>query len=567
MHYSFGVAPSPMKQCPKCNRIYTDETLNYCLDDGDELVYGPGNTNAETAILTSEAPTRLHTSDEPAPVVSPLIDVRRWWLLLLIPVIGVTGYFTYRYLLARTTQQIDSIAVLPFVNASDNPDIDYLSDGITESLINNLSQVPKLSVKARSSVFTYKGKEISPQQVAKDLSVQAIVNGRVVQRGDQIQLNVELVDARTGNQIWGDHYTRKMTDLVQLQNEIVRDVSGRLKTRLSGTDQQKITKNYTENTEAYQLYLRGRYHWNRRTPDEIKKSVEYFQQAIDKDPTYALAYAGLADAYILMPDYGVDLPKNAYPIARSAAQKAIEIDPSLAEAHNALASILSDYDWKFSEAESEWQTAIELDPNYATAHQWYGEHLMSMGRFPQALDEMKRAQELDPLSLIINGLLGVCYGLNGDGEREFAQLKKTLEIDPNFARTHLFLAEYYQDIGRFEEAIDEFVKYFLLSGQPSEKVLPLAAQVKRAYETGGPKAYARAMAEIFGSYGVGNSGPPPGVLAGYWIQAGEPEKAIDLLEKASQRREGLLMLKSPNLDPIKSDPRFKEILHRVGLPE
>jgi TolB-like protein len=496
-----------------------------------------------------------------------MFNQRQRWLVVLIPLVAIAGYYTYRYTSNIAPNQIESIAVLPFVNASDNPDIDYLSDGITESLINSLSQVPKLSVKARSSVFTYKGKDVSPQQVARELSVQAVVGGRVIQRGDQVLLNIELVDARTGDQLWGDHYIRKMTDLVQLQNEIARDVSGRLKERLSGADEQKITKNYTENTEAYQLYLRGRYHWNRRTPNDIKKSIEYLRQAIDNDPTYALAYASLAEAYILMPTYGVGIPKDAYPLARTAAERAIEIDPSLAEAHNALASIKANYDWKFSEAEIEWQKALNLNPNYATAHQWYGEHLMNMARFPEALAEMKRAQELDPLSLIINGLVGVCYRLNGENDKALDQLKKTLDIDPNFARTHLFMAGFYEETGKYDEAVDEFVKFFTLSGEPSEKVLPLAAGVKRAYEAGGPRAYARAMAEIFGGY-QGKAAPPPPVVAAYLVQAGEVDKAFALLEKAyEQRDEGLLMIKDPELDPIKSDPRYKDLIRRIGLPE
>lgn len=562
-----------MKQCPKCHRVYSDETLNYCLDDGDELVYGPGNTDPHTVILTSESPTRIYSVERSDPSAtlsfarSRIFDRRRSWLLLLIPIVASAGYFAYHFTSNGPVNQIDSIAVLPFVNASDNAEIDYLSDGLTESLINSLSQIPKLSVKARSSVFTYKGKDVSPQQVAKDLSVQAVVNGRVVQRGDQVQLNVELVDAHTGDQIWGDHYTRRMTDLVQLQNEIVRDVSARLKARLSGADQQKITKNYTETSEAYQLYLRGRYHWNRRTPNDIKKSIDYFQQAVDNDPTYALAYASLAEAYILMPTYGVGTAKDAYPMARSAAERAIEIDPSLAEAHNALASIKANYDWKFSEAEIEWQKALNLNPNYATAHQWYGEYLMNMARFPEALAEMKRAQELDPLSLIINGLVGVCHLLNGENDKALDQLKKTIDIDPNFARTHLFLADYYEHSGQYENAVDEFVKFFTLSGEPTEKVLPLAAGVRQAYETGGRKAYARAMADVFGNYG-GKVAPPPPVVAGYLVQAGEVDRAFELLEKGFEQRDGgLLMIKGPDLDPIKSDPRYKDLLRRIGLPE
>jgi serine/threonine-protein kinase len=485
-------------------------------------------------------------------------------LVLAIAVLGVWFFAFY----SPTASHIQSIAVMPFVNTSGNTEIEYLSDGITESLINSLSQIPKLSVKARSSVFTYKGKEVSPQQVAKDLSVQAILNGRVQQRGEQVILSVELVDARTGNQLWGEQYSRKMTDLLSLQSEIARDVSSKLKSRLTGAEEQKIAKNYTQDTEAYQLYLRGRYHWNKRTTADVKKSIEYFQQAIDKDPAYGLAYAGLAEAYILVPQYGVESPQEGYPKARAAALKAIEIDGTLAEAHNALAAIKSNYEWKFDEAEAEWQKTIALNPNYATAHQWYGEHLLGMGRYDEALAEIKRAQELDPLSLIINGMLGVTYRVKGQNDQAIEQLRKTLEMDPNFTRTHLFLAETYQRAGRFEEAADEFGKTFVLIGGPPEDAARFTAAVKGAYKTSGPKGYWRTLAELLTNPKPPSPGPPLTVLAGFWTQAGETDKAFALLEKAYQEHDdAMITVKDPIFDPIKSDPRYKHLLRRVGLPQ
>jgi serine/threonine protein kinase/tetratricopeptide (TPR) repeat protein len=485
-------------------------------------------------------------------------------LVLAIAVLGVWFFAFY----SPTASHIQSIAVMPFVNTSGNTEIEYLSDGITESLINSLSQIPKLSVKARSSVFTYKGKEVSPQQVAKDLSVQAILNGRVQQRGEQVILSVELVDARTGNQLWGEQYSRKMTDLLSLQSEIARDVSSKLKSRLTGAEEQKIAKNYTQDTEAYQLYLRGRYHWNKRTTADVKKSIEYFQQAIDKDPAYGLAYAGLAEAYILVPQYGVGSPQEGYPKARAAALKAIEIDGTLAEAHNALAGIKSNYEWKFDQAEAEWQKTIALNPNYATAHQWYGEHLLAMGRYDEALAEIKRAQELDPLSLIINGVLGVTYRVKGQNDQAIEQLRKTLEMDPNFTRTHLFLAETYQRAGRFEEAADEFGKTFVLIGGPPEDAARFTAALKGAYKTSGPKGYWRTLAEFLTNPRLPSPGPPLTVLAGFWTQAGETDKAFALLEKAYQAHDdAMTTVKDPIFDPIKSDPRYKDLLRRVGLPQ
>src|SRR6266536_2701317 len=366
----------------------------------------------QTAVsdIVSARPTNVSSAEY---IVSEIKQHKKAAVVLSILVLAIAVLGVWFAFYSPTSSHIQSIAVMLIVNTSGNTEIEYLSDGITESLINSLSQLPKLSVKARSSVFTYKGKEVSPQQVAKDLSVQAILNGRVQQRGEQVILSVELVDARTGNQLWVEQYSRTRTDLLSLQSEIARDVSSKLKSRLTGAEEQKIAKNYTQDTEAYQLYLRGRYHWNKRTTADVKKSIEYFQQAIDKDPAYGLAYAGLAEAYILVPQYGLGSPQEGYPKARAAALKAIEIDGTLAEAHNALAAIKSNYEWKFDEAEAEWQKTIALNPNYATAHQWYSEHLVAMGRYDEALAEIKRAQELDPLSLIINGVLAVTYRIKG----------------------------------------------------------------------------------------------------------------------------------------------------------
>jgi serine/threonine-protein kinase len=488
-------------------------------------------------------------------------------LSIIVLAIIAVGLWFLRY--SPTAASIDSIAVMPFVNGSGNNDMEYLSDGITESLINSLSQMPKLSVKARSSVFTYKGKDVSPQQVAKDLSVQAILNGRVVQRGEQVLLSIELVDARTGNQLWGEKYIRRSTDLLSLQSEIAKDVSSKLQSRLTGAQEQRIAKNYTQNTQAYQLYLRGKYHWNKRTKEDVGKSVEYFQQAIDTDPTYALAYASLAEGYILFPLYNVGSPDESYPKAKAAALKAIGIDQTLAEAHNALAAVKSNWEWKFAEAETEWQRAIALNPNYAPAHQWYAEHLLFMGRYDEALAEIKRAQELDPLSLIINGVLGTTYRLNGQNDQAIEQLRKTLELDPNFARTHLFLAETYQQLGMFGEAIDEIGKTFALISGSREDAARLSGALKEAYKTSGSKGYWRTLAEFFTAHSPQVSPKPPlTFLASVWVQAGETEKAFALLDKAyAEHDDALITLKDPQFGPIKSDPRYQDLLRRIGFPE
>jgi TolB-like protein/protein involved in temperature-dependent protein secretion len=564
-----------MKRCPECRRDYFDETLTFCLDDGSRLLEGPGSDGSETAVIppppdSSEAATRTFNSEynrddqtvRRSPNGSSKLLFFGFAALIVVSLIALAGY---RYFgSGGRARQIESVAVMPFVNAGGNPDLEYLSDGITESLINSLSQVATLSVKARSSVFTYKGKDVTPQQVAEDLAVQAVVNGRLQQMGDLVVLNVELVDASSGDQIWGEQYSRQLTDLVRLQSDIARDVSGKLRSRLTGAEQQRVTKNYTDNTEAYQLYLRGRHHWNRRTPEDIRKSIEFFQMAIDKDHSYALALAALAEGYILFPNYRIGTPADNYPKARNAALKALEIDGSLAEAHNALASVISNYDWKFADAEAEWRKALELNPNYASAHQWYAEFLMSMGRYREALAEMKRARELDPLSLIINAMLGIALHLDGQWEPAIEQLKKTVEIDPDFPRTRLYLAEVYQGMGRFEESADEFAKFFILNGGSAEEAARLSERVKNASRMDGETGHFREMAELMER----GPGAPPAIRASYWGRARDLDKAFAILEKAySDHDDSLLMLKDYRFDPLKSDPRYKDLIRRIGLPE
>src|SRR5262249_40834449 len=296
---------------------------------------------------------------------------------------------------------IQSIAVLPFENRSGSSDTDYLSDGLADSLIYRLSQLPNLKVSPTSSVMRYKGKETEVAAVAKALQVDAVMSGRLMQRGDDLSISVQLIDARSNKLIWAEQYERKMSDLLATQREIAASIAQKLQLKLAG-DEKGITKKYTNSNEAYQSYLRGRFYWNKRTGESLKKSIEYFNQAIDRDPNFALAYSGLADSYVLFPRYAAGPSQEYFPKAKAAAKRAVEIDDTLAEAHTSLAYVLFNYDWNFAESNREFQRAIELNPNYPTAHEWYGETLRDMGRFDEAIAELKRAQELDPLSLVIN---------------------------------------------------------------------------------------------------------------------------------------------------------------------
>jgi TolB-like protein/Tfp pilus assembly protein PilF len=380
---------------------------------------------------------------------------------LLIVAVGAISLAIY-FRVPNRTNTIDSIAVLPFVNASESSELEYLSDGMTESLINSLSQLPNLSVKARSSVFRYKGKDLDPQQVASQLSVQALLNGRVAQRGNDLTLYLSLVDGRNGNQLWGEQYNRKLSDLLALQSEIARDVSTKVRARLSGADRQMLGKNSTANTEAYQFYLRGRHHALKLTLPETQKAISYLQQAIALDPSYALAYAGLAEAYFTA--LAAELPATEFlPKAKAAAQKAIEIDDTLAAGHAQLGYIAF-WDWDWGTSENELKRALELDPDSAETHFFYAHLLSNTGRHAQALTEAKHAQELDPLNMKINVLEGHFLMCAGKIDEAVSRLQKTLELDQSFWFAHMFASSVYIEKGMFAEAAAEARKAKELSG-------------------------------------------------------------------------------------------------------
>ncbi len=476
---------------------------------------------------------------------------------LLVGAIGFGYYFFYTKKTVLSADSKKSIAVLPFVNESGNADVEYLSDGMTETLISSLSQLPTLSVKARSSVFRYKGKETNAKIIGKELNVQAIVHGRVVQRGQDLTLYIELVDAQTENVLWKENYNKPMTNLIALQNEIARDVSNKLETKLSGADEQHLAKNYTENTEAYQLYLKGRYHWNKRTPQDLQKAIEYFQQAIALDPNYALAFTGLADAHALVSNYGGASPRETKPKAREAALKALSLDDRLAEAHTALGTILGDYDYDFAGAEREFKRAIELNPNYTTAHQFYGELLSYRGRHEEAFAEFRRALEIDPLSLILNRTYGESLLFARQYDEAIAQLNKTVELDANFASVHVSLSTVYQLKDDYAGSVEEIAKFQELIGEQQN-----AALMRESFVQGGWEGYLRAM--------TGTRRPvnlPAYIIATFHAELGEKDKAFAELNKSYENREYFMVLLrvDPRLDSLRDDPRFVEIIKRMNL--
>jgi len=480
------------------------------------------------------------------------------------------------YFFTSGSESIDSLAVLPFTYVSTDPNLiadpdrEYLSDGITESLINSLSQQPGLRLIARSSVFRYKGKEMDPQTVGRELGVRAVLTGRIIQRGDNLTISVELVDLKNNSHVWGEQYNRKVSDTLAVQQEISREISERLRLRLTGEEQRRPTKLYTENAEAYQLYLKGRYFWNKRTPADLDTAARYFQQAIEKDPAYALAYSGLADSHHYMGyAFGRTPPKEAMPKAKAAALKALELDESLAEAHASLGLVKFVYDWDWAGAESEFKRAIELKPNYPSAHHFYSVYLANvLGRFDEAIAEAKRGLELDPLSININNIVALHLFNARRYDEAIEQRRKMLEMDPQSADAHYQLGEAYAAKGLYQKAFDEHMQALVLWGnkEPME-------EYRQAYATSGWNGYRlklaqRSLESLLAEWQKGSlRNIEASVIVESYIQLGEKDKAFEWLGKMFEARDGMLIwLKvNPNYDRLRSDPRFTDLVRRVGL--
>ncbi len=490
--------------------------------------------------------------------------------ILLIGIVSAVSYFAF---FNGSSDQIESIAVMPFINEGGNKDLEYLSDGMTETLITSLSQLPNLSVKGRSTVFRYKGKEMDTKALGSELGVRAVLYGRVNQRGDQLSLSLELLDAATENVIWSGKYDRKQADVVSLQSDIARDVSNNLKRKFSGAEVEKVEKNTTANPEAYRLYLQGLFYWNRRTETDLKKSIGLFEKAIALDPSYGLAYAGLADAYGVLPNYTDDPPPSeTYSKARAAAKRALDIDSGLAQPHATLGYILSEYEGNQVEAEKEFKRAIELDPNYPSAHQWYGEFLMSLGRFTEAIAEQKRAFELDPLSPIINVTLGNAYRADRRYDDAIAQYNKALEIDPTFGKALGYLFETYTNKGSYEQAFKTLARIRLLRGDPPEEVEKWTAEAIAVFRRSGERgAWQMVLERLEKRAREDGREADPFNLARAQLGAGNKDDALATLEKALASGKyipSLFHLKaSRGFDPLKDEPRFKAILRKVGVPE
>jgi len=488
--------------------------------------------------------------------------------VLVILVVFTTvafGFLVYRYFLSNKIQPIESIAVMPFANESGNPDIEYLSDGMTDLLINSLSRLPNLSVKARSSVFRYKDKEVEPQRLGSELSVEAILNGRVVQRGDDLTLYLSLVNARNGNQLWGEQYNRKLTDMVMLQQEIARDVSQKLRARLSGAEELKLAKHYTENPEAYQLYLQGLYHWNKLSPPEIRKSLEFFQRAVDLDPNYALAHADIGRVYVSLAIVADTPSQEAFPKAREAAMRALTIDDTLGQAHTTLGWVKFWFDWDWNGAELEFQRALGLDPNVADTHIAYANVLTFTGRNAEALSQAHRARELEPLNLRIIALEGQTIFYAGKYDEAVVSLQKTIELEPSFFLGHLVLTRVYVEKKMYSEAIAEAIKARDFSGGHSEAVAHLVYALAKS----GRREEALAALNELDHRAAEQRYVPPYNLALAYYGLGETDEAIGWLEKGLRQRDVRMtfLRVDPKWNNLRTDPRFTDIVRRVGFQQ
>jgi serine/threonine protein kinase/tetratricopeptide (TPR) repeat protein len=463
----------------------------------------------------------------------------------------------------RVSKSIDSLAVLPFENTSGDPEREYLSDGITESLINVLATIPKLRVIAQSTVSRYKGRRIDPQAIGRELNVRAVLTGRIVQGGGSLRIGSELVDVATGSRLWGEQYNRKPGDIFMIQDEISTEISGKLRVQLTRAEKSRLTKHHTENTEAYRMYLKGRHYWNMWTEEGFYKAIEYFQHAIDSDSNYALAYAGVADSYVLLGWNSYLPPKKAFPKGKAAAITALGLDMDLAEARTSLAALLWLHDWRWEEAQTEFKRSLELSPAYATANHWYAEYLMTMGKHTEALAVMKVSHVSDPLSLIINVAAGWQLYCARRYDEALEQLCRTVELDPNYPVTYWILGLLHRKTGNCEQAITAGEKSVKLSGGSP---LMRAALAHTCGAAGRSKEALEMLDDL--TKLAKEKYVAPYFFAGIHIGLGENDRAIDYLEKAFEEHSHWLIYLhiDPSMDGLRDDPRFQTLLRRVGLP-
>ena len=541
-----------------------EEIIHKALEKDRKLRYqSAADFRADLCRLKRDTDSGRSVASATAAEVTP----RRMWrgrvalgiAAVVVIVLLIAGGWYYKSA-GRGGETIDSVAVLPFVNGGGDPNAEYLSDGITESLINSLSQLPHLKVMSRDSAFMYKNKQTDARAVGSALGVRAVLEGRVMQRGDTLSISTELVDARDNSHIWGQQYNRNSTDVFTLQEEITKEMTTALRMRLTGDDEKRMAKSYTANPEAYQDYLKGRYWSNKMNEEGLNKGIEYFQLAIEADPTYAPAYSGLADCYYVLVSLDFVTPTEGYRKAEAAALKALEIDESLAEAHASLGALKADYHWDRSGAEREFHRAIELNSSYAVGHSKSGWALTQMGRFDEGIAESKRALELDPLSIPINRNLGYTFYFARQYDQAIEQLRKTLELDSGFVPALTVLGSAYLEKSMYQEAFAEFEKALSIAPGNTQALW----RVGYAYAVTGRRAEAQKVLDDLSK----KKYVPAATMAIIYTGLGQKDQAFRWLEKSYEEHDSgpfSFIKVYPIFDPLRSDPRFADLLRRMNL--
>jgi TolB-like protein/Flp pilus assembly protein TadD/predicted Ser/Thr protein kinase len=516
---------------------------------------------SSAAVLATPASGTVAAGPSSSAVAAAEPAQRKPWTMmgavvaLVLAVLSAGGY----YLLHRTPTGIDSVAVLPLANATSNSEMDYLADGITEGVINHLSRLPQLRVMARTTVFRYRQAQQDPLQIGRDLKVGAVIVGRLTQRGDTLNVAAEMVDVSNGSQIWGEQYQRKASNIATVQDDIASDISSQLRLKVSGEEK----KHATENAEAYQLYVKGRFYLEQRTRESLYKALEQFNQAIAKDPNYAEAHAGIADAYILLFDRGIISHDEASPKIRSAAQRAIELDPTLAEPHAALAVLKEEADWDWAGAEAEYRKAIALNPNDATSHHWYALLLENLGRFKEALAEIEKALALDPSSPQINSNhAGILTDMHRYDDA-LAELNRLAAANPEFPATYGYRASVYWRLGNQDAYVADVVMFMKKNGR-ADRAEAFAA----GYQKAKLKGACTALIEVLKNESQ-REYVSPNEIARYYGMMGDREHTFEWLEKAYAERSGRMeyVKVEDYLEPFRSDPRYIDLLKRMGLPQ
>jgi serine/threonine protein kinase/Flp pilus assembly protein TadD len=548
--------PPPLADLGKRTPPELDQIISRCLEKNPRERFHSAH---DLTFALRDILSRSTSTSAPAVAIRPGVRARYW--IAAIAVLFVLA--AAAYWLKRRPEAINSLAVVPFVNASANADAEYLSDGISESLINSLSQIPKLRVTARSVVFRHKGKDVDPQKLGRDLNVRAVLTGRVQQRGDTLIIQAELTDVAEGTQLWGQHYDRKMTDVLAVQDEIAKEISDKLRLKLTGEEQERLTRRYTENAEAYQAYLRGRFYAYKYSRDGLNKAIEQFGRATELEPNYALAYAGLAEAYLTGLGSGLS-PREGLPKAKEAALRAISIDERLPEARVSLALVHFYAEWDWAGSQREVKRALEINPNLSQAHDWYGFTSALLGRFPEAIQELKKTIQLEPLSPAFNTDLADVYRLARQFDRAIELHRAALEIDPNFAIGHMLLGATYAMKGDFAAAIPEYQKARALNDYPQ-----ILSFLGHSYAALGKKAEAQSILKDLTGFSRTGQYVSGSDFAIVYIGLGDKDRAFEYLEKAFAERDFIMtFLKvDPIFDPLRSDPRFQDLLRRMKFPQ